>query len=91
MNTPAHLSPEARLARIREGNRKGGLSRSPAKVEAVRKNGAKGGRPRKATDSPPYGAAKGDLPPIKHMTPGQVTAWAKNFNEGALKIKGGVS
>ena len=29
------------------GGRKGGLSRSPAKIAAVRENGLKGGRPRK--------------------------------------------
>ena len=31
-----------------EAQRKGGLARSPAKAEAARRNGAKGGRPRKS-------------------------------------------
>jgi hypothetical protein len=36
----------------REGNARGGMSRSALKVEASRLNGAKGGRPKKAAPVP---------------------------------------
>ena len=46
MNTEGNTPPDVRayLAKI---GRKGGKSKSPAKLAAIRKNAKKGGRPRK--------------------------------------------
>jgi predicted RNase H-like HicB family nuclease len=50
----------------------GGLSKSPAKVEAARANGAKGGRPRKSTYSQPsdgrLAKAMVQESPVSHTT-----------------------
>lgn len=45
-------APDERNERIRAGRAKGGRSRSPAKLAAVRENGRKGGRPRKHVLTP---------------------------------------
>lgn len=52
-------TPDDRNERIRAGRAKGGRSRSPAKLAAVRENGRKGGRPRKVVLSSAYGEMKG--------------------------------
>lgn len=73
--------------RIQEGRRKGGMTKSPARAEASRANGAKGGRPRSATIDP--GTVSGVFYTQIKQTPSLSSQDRESILAGYRKSKGG--